>query len=149
MEQVPKNNRFRKTRSRLGQENPKKEVEPIAPTRKLSHKQNILYIVRGSTQVKLNLNKKISPSPTKPGRSVHRRVPADQAIPTKHPGAVRGVCVVCVFFPFILDVKFVGRTSRGHTGGRSRGIYPPPSFCGACLNFYREKDSTVPFLRRP
>ena len=25
------------------------------------------------------------------------------------------VCV-CVFFPFILDIKFVGRTSRGHTG---------------------------------
>ena len=23
------------------------------------------------------------------------------------------------FFPFILDIKFVGRTSRGHTGGRS------------------------------
>ena len=22
----------------------------------------------------------------------------------------------CVFFPFILDIKFVGRTSRGHTG---------------------------------
>ena len=29
------------------------------------------------------------------------------------------VCVVCVFFPFILDIKFVGRTGRGHTGGRS------------------------------
>ena len=30
------------------------------------------------------------------------------------------VCVcVCVFFPSILDIKFVGRTSRGHTGGRS------------------------------
>ena len=27
----------------------------------------------------------------------------------------RDVCV-CVFFPFILDIKFVGRTSRGHTG---------------------------------
>ena len=27
------------------------------------------------------------------------------------------VCVcVCVFFPLILDIKFVGRTSRGHTG---------------------------------
>ena len=26
-----------------------------------------------------------------------------------------GVCV-CVFFPSILDIKFVGRTSRGHTG---------------------------------
>ena len=25
------------------------------------------------------------------------------------------VCV-CVFFPFILDIKFVGCTSRGHTG---------------------------------
>ena len=25
-------------------------------------------------------------------------------------------CVVCVFFPFILDIKFVGRTSRSHTG---------------------------------
>ena len=23
---------------------------------------------------------------------------------------------VCVFFPFVLDIKFVGRTSRGHTG---------------------------------
>ena len=23
---------------------------------------------------------------------------------------------VCVFFPFILDIKFVGSTSRGHTG---------------------------------
>ena len=27
-----------------------------------------------------------------------------------------------------------GRTSRGHTGGRSHKI-SPPSFCGACLNF--------------
>ena len=26
------------------------------------------------------------------------------------------------FFPFILDIKFVGRTSRGHTGGRSHRI---------------------------
>ena len=42
------------------------------------------------------------------------------------------VCV-CVLFPFILDSKFVGRTSRGHTGGRSHRISHPPSFCGACL----------------
>ena len=54
------------------------------------------------------------------------------------------VCV-CVFFPFILDIKFVGRTSRGHTGGRSHRISHPPSFCGACLNFTREKDSAIPF----
>ena len=57
------------------------------------------------------------------------------------------VCVF-VFFPFILDIKFVGRTSRGHTGERSHRIYHPPSFCGACLNFSREKDTAIPFPRR-
>ena len=60
----------------------------------------------------------------------------------------RLICV-CVFFPFILDIKFVGRTSRGHTGGRSHRISHPPSFCGACLNFSREKVSAIPFPRRP
>ena len=58
------------------------------------------------------------------------------------------VCV-CVFFPSILDIKFVGRTSRGHTGGRSHRIFNPPSFCGACLDFCREEDSAIPFPRRP
>ena len=58
------------------------------------------------------------------------------------------MCVcVCVFFPSILDIKFVGRTSRGHTGGRSHRIFNPPSFCGACLDFCREKDSAIPFPR--
>ena len=37
-------------------------------------------------------------------------------------------------FPFILDIKFVGRTSRGHTGGRSHRISHPP-FCGAREGF--------------
>ena len=64
-------------------------------------------------------------------------------------GPCRVMCFVCVFFPFILDIKFVGRTSRGHTGGRSHRISHPPSFCGACLNFSREKASAIPFLRRP
>ena len=49
---------------------------------------------------------------------------------------------VCVFFPSILDIKFVGRT-------RSHRIFNPPSFCGACLDFSREKDSAIPFPRRP
>ena len=57
--------------------------------------------------------------------------------------------VLCVSFPFILDIKFVGRTSRGHTGGRSHRISHPPSFCGACLTFSREKDSAIHFPRRP
>ena len=72
---------------------------------------------------------------------------------SEEPGAARAsfktsVCV-CVFFPSILDIKFVGRTSRGHTGGRSHMIFNPPSFCGACLDFCREKDSAIPFPRRP
>ena len=58
------------------------------------------------------------------------------------------VCV-CAFFPFILDIKFVGRTSRSHTGGRSHNISHPPSFCGACLNFSCEKGSAIPFPCRP
>ena len=35
---------------------------------------------------------------------------------------VKSWMCLCVFFPFILDIKFVGRTSRGHTGGRSHRI---------------------------
>ena len=42
-----------------------------------------------------------------------------------------------------------GRTSQGHTGGRSHMISHSLSFCGACLIFSCEKDSAVPFTRRP
>ena len=60
-----------------------------------------------------------------------------------------GVRVIhCDVIPFILDVTFVdvpaGVTQEeGHTG------FFPTSFCGACLHFSREKDSAVPFPRRP
>ena len=77
---------------------------------------------------------------------------ASKAPPPAYSSTVWGtqsVCVFCVFFPSILDIKFVGRTSRGHTGGRSHRIFNPPSFCGACLDFCREKDSAIPFPRRP
>ena len=53
------------------------------------------------------------------------------------------------FLPIYSGREACGRTSRGHTGGRSHRISHPPSFCGACLNFSREKDSAVPFPRRP
>ena len=49
-----------------------------------------------------------------------------------------------VIFPFILDIKFVGRTSRDHTGGRSHRISHSPSFCGACLHFLARR--IQPFL---
>ena len=61
----------------------------------------------------------------------------------------RETCFFLLFFSsFILDIKFVGLTSRGHIGGRSQRISHPPSFCGARLNFSREKDSAIPFPRR-
>ena len=56
---------------------------------------------------------------------------------------------VCVSHPIYSRCQTTcGRTSRGHTGGRSHMI-SPPSFCGACLNFYREKNSAVHLPRRP
>ena len=52
-----------------------------------------------------------------------------------------GMCVCVVFFSqIILDIKFVGRTSRGHTGGRSHRISHPPPFGGACLNFFFSRE---------
>ena len=64
---------------------------------------------------------------------------------TKTSDQTRGVCV-CVFFPFILDIKFVGRIPAGVTQEDRHTGFP---FCGACLNFSREKDSAIPFPRRP
>ena len=54
-----------------------------------------------------------------------------------------------VVIPIILNVGFVD-VSVGvtQTGGRSNKI-SPPSFCGARINFSREKDPAVPFPRRP
>ena len=42
-------------------------------------------------------------------------------------------CVCVCFLPIHSGHKFVGRTSRGHTGGRSHRISRPPSFCGVCV----------------
>ena len=63
--------------------------------------------------------------------------------------SVLGVCVCVCCHPIYSGRQVVcGRTSRGHKSGRSHRI-SPPSFCGAFLNFSREKDSAVPFPRRP
>ena len=81
---------------------------------------------------------------------LHTREVAERAVDSLQMYYVHEfVCLLFVFFSFILDIKFVGRTSRGHTGGRSHRISHPPSLCGACLNFSREKDSAIPFPRRP
>ena len=58
------------------------------------------------------------------------------------------VCVcVCFSFPFILDVKFVGCTSRGHTGGSSHRIFLIHLPSAVMFFFSREKDSAIPFPR--
>ena len=57
-------------------------------------------------------------------------------------------CIVCVFIPFILDVRFVdvpaGVTQEeGHTGF----LHLP--FSVLAFIFLASKDSAVPFPRRP
>ena len=55
------------------------------------------------------------------------------------------LCVCCVcFLPIYYGRRACGRTSQGHTGGRSRRISQPPSFCGACLIFLARR--IQPFL---
>ena len=59
----------------------------------------------------------------------------------------RSACA-CVVIPFILDVRLVDAPAEvtreeGHTG------FPHLPFAVTCLNFYREKDSAIPFPRRP
>ncbi|CAN0086701.1 unnamed protein product, partial [Ascophyllum nodosum] len=51
-----------------------------------------------------------------PGSNSRPNVSEGYEVPTELPGST-GCYGVCVFFPSILDIKFVGRTSRGHTGG--------------------------------
>ena len=59
------------------------------------------------------------------------------------------VCGVCFLPIYSVSSSLDGRISRAHTGGRSHIISHSLSFCGACLNFFREKDSAIPFPRRP
>ena len=60
----------------------------------------------------------------------------------------RGHWCALRFHPIYSGRQACGRTSRGHTGGRSHSISHPPSFCGACLNFSRGKDSAVQELKK-
>ena len=61
------------------------------------------------------------------------------------------MCVCFLPHPFwtSMDVPAGVTQEVGHTGGRSHRIFHPPSFCGACLNFSRQKDSALSFPRRP
>ena len=52
---------------------------------------------------------------------------------------------VCVCF---LPIHFGHQVRWTYQPGSHR-IFNPPSFCGACLDFCREKDSAIPFPRRP
>ena len=50
---------------------------------------------------------------------------------------------MCVFFPFILGIKFVGRTSRSHTGARSHKISHPPSYVDALMFFLKNNEQYI------
>ena len=52
------------------------------------------------------------------------------------------VCGVCVVIRFILHVRLLVDVPAGATQEEGHtGFIHLPSFCGACLTFYREKDS--------
>ena len=68
--QVPKNNKFRKTRSRLGQENHKKEVDPIAPNSEAESQQNILQYIGNTNTGKQNKNEEEAIPPPLRSRGV-------------------------------------------------------------------------------
>ena len=59
--------------------------------------------------------------------------------PGKVANAARGhlISVLCVFFPFILDIKFVWVYQPESHRRRSHKISHPPSFYDACLHFSR------------
>ena len=69
-----------------------------------------------------------------------------RAHPVVEPHACSHVCVcVCVCcHPIYSGRQTCERTSRGYTGGRSHRI-SPPSFCGACLDFFSREGFSRPF----
>ena len=52
---------------------------------------------------------------------------------------------VCVFPSHSFWTSSSLDVPAGHTGGRPHRISRPPSFCGAYLDFSREKNSAIPF----
>ena len=61
------------------------------------------------------------------------------------------VCVGVCFLPIYSErhVRWMYQPGVTQEEGHAGFILIPPSFCGACLYFSREKDSAVPFPRRP
>ena len=66
---------------------------------------------------------------------------------------VTTVVTVCVCVGLFSSHSFWTSSSldvpAGVTLGGGHRFFHAPSFCGACLHFSREKDSTIPFPRRP
>ena len=57
------------------------------------------------------------------------------------------VCVCVRFLPIHSGLQWTYQP--GSHRKKVTQDFHPPSFCGACLNFSREKDSAIPFPRRP
>ena len=71
----------------------------------------------------------------------------DSAVPVAAPRQDRLGCTMCVCVCFLPIHS--GHQVRWTYQPGSHRIFNPPSFCGACLAFCREKDSAIPFPRRP
>ena len=65
-------------------------------------------------------------------------------------GAVSTAAVcVCVFSSHSFWTLSSLDVPAGVTQGEGHRIFHPPSFCGACLIFSREKELAIPFPRQP
>ena len=79
---------------------------------------------------------------------MHRETHQPLHIRAPVPVSPRIIMCVCVCFLPIHS----GHQWTYQPGSHRRKVtrdFRPPSFCGACLNFSREKDSAIPFPRRP
>ena len=56
------------------------------------------------------------------------------------------VCVCVCFLPIHSGHQVRWTYQPGSHRRKVTQIFNPPSFCGACLDFCREKDSAIPFL---
>ena len=78
--------------------------------------------------------------------------PAGKTLPHSYPETRfrrgRARAMVYIVIPFILDVSLVDAPAGVTQEEGQTGFLRLP-FCGACLNFSREKNSAIPFPRRP
>ena len=98
MIQVPKNNKkLRKSRSRLGQENPQKEAEPIAPNSEAESQTKYILLIYKGVPIQGNLLQRVVPSTNYV--VVTTAVVVVTVVAPQHPCLITVLCVVTLNLP--------------------------------------------------